>query len=252
MLPGGAPAPVNANAGVGSTSATGAPRPAGGKFDRTAIKWGSLYVTVNGKLVTMNTATMSDAQIKAALGMAANKGALATGWSRLSNGQIVKTGQTTGMPAAPTATAPAAPPELSIDPRDGDYQNQVGQYAFDRDRALADLEARRSTLPSLYNRGFADIRRSYDRDRYDSNAELARRGIIRSGEYQRRGADRAMQNARLTADLDTQYGTGAQRDIAAKLADINQQYNVQQAGALAAAKDRYAQRYPASTYIAGA
>ena len=234
---------------VGAPAGSQAPKAVGGKFDRTAIKWGSLYVTVNGKLQAMNTATMTDAQIKAALGMAANKGALATGWNRLSNGQVVKTGQTTGMPAG--ATPPAVGPVAaapSIDPRDGAYQNEMGRYAFERTNAINEQEARRQTLPSLYNRGAADLLTNYNRDRYDSNAELARRGIIRSGEYQRRGADRLMAQARQTADLDTQYGSGAQRDIAARLAEIQQSYNLSSAGALQSAKDRYSAANPTSTY----
>lgn len=155
-------------------------------------------------------------------------------------------------PKPPTPATPATPAApTTIDPRDGEYQNQVGQYAFERDKNLAEQNAERAKLPSLYNRGAADIRTAYTRNQYDSNAELAARGIIRSGEFQKRGADRLITQASQQADLDRQYGTGAQAAIAARLAQINQQYELSAAQALQAAKDRYAQKYPASTYIAG-
>lgn len=154
----------------------------------------------------------------------------------------------TPKPATPTTPAPTAKPP-AIDPRDGTYQRESAQFAFDRDNAVNTAEAERQRLPSLYNRGLADIRTGYNRDRYDSNAELASRGIIRSGEYQRRGADRLIQQANQTSALDQQYGSGAQAGIAARLAQIQQQYSLNQANALLAAKERYQQMYPASSYI---
>lgn len=154
---------------------------------------------------------------------------------------------------APAGGGPASPPPAAvIDPRDGEYQSQLGQYAFDRDRGIAEQNAELAKLPALYNRGAQDIRTGYLRNRNDSNAELAARGIVRSGEYQKRGADRLMQQVNQTADLERTYGAGAQSAIAARLAEINQQYALQEASALQAAKDRYAQRYPASPYLTGA
>jgi len=150
--------------------------------------------------------------------------------------------------ATPGATTRPATPN-TIDPRDGIYQAELAQYAYDRDQAIAGINAERATLPSLYNRGFQDIRTGYNRDRFDSNAELAARGLVRSGEYQRRGADRQMQQVRHVADLDRQYGTGAQSLLTQRLTDIQRQYALQQQGALASAKDRYASSNPASTYI---
>lgn len=184
--------------------------------------------------------------------------------SKLTPGQLAaarRNGLNT-MPAQPTpnaggggggtgvagATQEPAPPQV-IDPRDGTYQNDLARYAYDRDTGIAALNAESSTLASNYNRGAADIGIGYDRDRFDSNANLASRGIVRSGEYQRRGADRLMQRARQTADLERQYGTGAQADIARRLADINAQYGLNSSAALQGARDRYATTNPASTYV---
>lgn len=153
-------------------------------------------------------------------------------------------------PAAPTPATPTPPPPPQIiDPRDGSYQSELARYAYDRDRSIAEINAERTRLPSLYNRGAADIRTAYNRDRYDSNANLAARGIIRSGEYQRRGADRQITQVRQTADLDRQYGSGAQSALTARLNDINTQYNLNSQSALQNARDRYASNNPASTYI---
>jgi hypothetical protein len=156
------------------------------------------------------------------------------------------TGVASAQPGVPAPADPAA-----IDPRDPDYQREVGQAAFERDRDIAEQERQRTTLASQYNRGVADMRTAYDRDRYDSNADLARRGIVRSGEYQKRGADRLMQQTRTAAGLEQTYGTGAQSQIAATLANINQQYALRQQAALSAAKQRYAQNYVASPYVMG-
>lgn len=164
-----------------------------------------------------------------------------------------KNGLNTAAGSKPTPEAITTPPKTpkppAIDPRDGQYQRESAQFAFDRDNAVNAAEAERQRLPALYNRGLADIRTGYNRDRYDSNAELASRGIIRSGEYQRRGADRLIQQANQTSALDQQYGSGAQAGIAARLAQIQQQYSLNQANALLAAKERYQQMYPASSYI---
>ncbi len=172
-------------------------------------------------------------------------------WSQLTAAERTHYGNNPN-PAQPGGAAPSGPPPqpssppqpgyewqlvegqwrqvlTQTDPRDSQYQTEVGQAAFDRDRATFEQEYQRAQLPSLYNRGAADIRTSYDRNRYDSNAELARRGIIRSGEYQRRGADRLIEQTRQTADLDRQYGSGAQSQIAQRLADINAQYQLSQA-----------------------
>lgn len=137
-----------------------------------------------------------------------------------------------------------------IDPRDGQYQAEVGQAAFDRDRGIADVDAQRQTLASQYNRGSADILTGFNRNRYDSNAELAHRGIVRSGEYQRRGADREMDRIRQQSQLENDFGSGAQARLAARLAEINQAYNLSSQGALSSAMDRYKQMYPASPLIA--
>lgn len=57
-------------------------------FNKNALKWASLYVTINGQRKTMKVADMNDAQIKTALGRPDNAGALADGWKRASNGEI--------------------------------------------------------------------------------------------------------------------------------------------------------------------
>jgi hypothetical protein len=148
-----------------------------------------------------------------------------------------------------TGAATPAPAPQTIDPRDGDYQIEAGQTAYEKQQALAAQDARRAQLPSLYNRGLEDIRESYNRDRYDANASLAARGLIRSGEYQRVGANRAMQNTRNLSGLDQQYGSGAQAEIAQRTAEINQQYALAMQAAMQNARNRYMQSNPASQYI---
>jgi hypothetical protein len=250
-------------------------------FNRSAIKWKSLYVTQNGKLVAVSLDKLTDAQIKAALGMAANANALADNWKRLSNGQIAYSGigtvapgtaapiapgakaptASTPSPAAPTPAAPESPAPTPaapaptpaapavIDPRDAEYWNQYNAKLYDKNVSLAAQQAELDKLPSLYNRGSADIGTAYNRDRYDSNAELARRGIVRSGEYQRRGADRIMTQGRQLSDLEQQYGSGARSTIASRIADINNRFNLETPTLLTDARNRYASQYPASSYI---
>jgi hypothetical protein len=148
-----------------------------------------------------------------------------------------------------TGAATTPPAQQTIDPRDGDYQVEAGQSAFEQAQALAEQTSRQSQLASLYNRGLEDIRTAYDRDKYDTNAGLAARGIIRSGEYQRLGANRAMQNTRNLSSLDQQYGSGAQAEIAQRTAEINQRYALAMQAAMQNARNRYMQSNPASQYI---
>lgn len=137
---------------------------------------------------------------------------------------------------------------INTDPRDADYVREAGNAAAERDRAIAEQEAERKQLKPMYDQGAAGIGKSYDRSRYDSNAELAGRGIVRSGEYQKRGTERVIQRASQTADLERQYGTGAQSRIASRIGDINNAYSLAEQNALRAAQERYSQRYIASPY----
>lgn len=138
---------------------------------------------------------------------------------------------------------------VETDPRDGEYQARLAHAAAEKQRGLNQIDADRATFASMYNRGAQDIRTGFDRSRYDSNADLASRGIVRSGEYQRRGADREMGRIRQVADLENQYGTGAHSRLASRLNDINQSYALTEQSELASAMERYKQRYP--LYIGG-
>ncbi len=72
-------------------------------FDKSAIGWKSLNVTRNGKKQAMLVANMTDGEIASALARADNAGALAAGWMRNAQGQVVRQ-------AAPPAPSTPAPP----------------------------------------------------------------------------------------------------------------------------------------------
>lgn len=110
--PAGTPAPTNPNAPVGNPfnyAPAGLPngqankpialQPGNpntvGRFDRSAIKWGALYLPGEQKARSIHTLT--DAQVRAALGDVRNKGALAPGWM-MNGDRVVKA------PTAPAAT----------------------------------------------------------------------------------------------------------------------------------------------------
>jgi len=138
------------------------------------------------------------------------------------------------------------------DPRrfmDSQYRRDIAQLQFDKSRGLNDIDARLGTLKSQYDIGSADLFKNYDRGRYDSNAELASRGIFNSGERMGRAVNMQDQLGRGQLDLSNQYGEGAIRGLTAERAGLNNQYNLSQQQAYGAARDRFSQRRPASNYI---
>lgn len=149
------------------------------------------------------------------------------------------------VPAKPAKTAK---PKV-IDPRDAQYQTDFGLAQHERQQALAEIEEERRQLPSLYNRGAADLATQLARSRYDSNAELAARGIFNSGERGKRAIDMQDSFQRGSTDLQQRYGSGRQAQLSQQLSGINEGYRLQQASLMQAAKDRYMQQNPASSYI---
>lgn len=85
------------------------------EFDRSSVAAKYLNVTKGGKTVKMAVSAMDDALLKTALGRSDNANALASGWSRGSDGSVFKT------PSAPApalgTVAPGTPPPTSYAPK---------------------------------------------------------------------------------------------------------------------------------------
>jgi hypothetical protein len=204
-------------------------------FNRSSIRWGSLYVpskaadgTITWKAVSLDKLT--DAQIKNVIGNSRNAGALADGWT-LNGSTVTQTPApvqeswgTPRPPDPPAGTNPAgttAPAfSWSWSPEaDGDYLNRMASEQYDYSMQWGQLQAQLAQLNAVGLNGKTmyenlmeqhDSQSTHDLSRMRSAA--ARRGALVSGFMDRSKLDHSRKYFAGEDDIVRRFGTNTDGD----------------------------------------